>query len=79
MPRSARLNAPGVLHHINIRGIERRKICLDDQDRENLLEQLEKLLPGTKTACYAWAFLPNHVICFFSAVPRAILYSCAVY
>ena len=26
MPRLARLDAPGVLHHIMIRGIERRKI-----------------------------------------------------
>ena len=26
MPRTARLDAPGVLHHIMIRGIERRKI-----------------------------------------------------
>ena len=26
MPRTARLNTPGVLHHVMIRGIERRKI-----------------------------------------------------
>ena len=28
MPRQARLDAPGVLHHIMVRGIERRKICI---------------------------------------------------
>jgi len=28
MPRQARLDAPGVLHHIMIRGIERRKIFI---------------------------------------------------
>lgn len=60
MPRTARLDAPGILHHIIIRGIERRKIFRDNQDRENLLARLAKLLPETKTACYAWAFLPNH-------------------
>ncbi len=60
MPRSARLDAPAVLHHIIIRGMERRKIFRDDQDRENLLERLGKLLLETRTACYAWAFLPNH-------------------
>ena len=60
MPRTARLYAPGILHHIIIRGIERRKIFRDNQDRENLLARLAKLLPETKTACYAWAFLPNH-------------------
>lgn len=60
MPRLARLDAPGVIHHIIIRGIERRKIFRDNHDRENLLERLGKLLLETKTGCYAWAFLPNH-------------------
>ena len=60
MPRLARLDAPGVLHHVMIRGIERRKIFLNDKDREDFVERLAKLLPETKTACYAWAFLPNH-------------------
>lgn len=60
MPRSARLDAPGVVHHIMIRGIERRKIFLDDKDREDFLSRLERLLAATKTSCYAWAFMPNH-------------------
>jgi putative transposase len=60
MPRTARLDAHGVLHHIIIRGIERRKIFRDAKDRENLLERLGSLLSETKTACYAWALLPNH-------------------
>lgn len=60
MPRLARLDSPGVLHHIIIRGIERRKIFKDDKDRDNLLERLSNLLPATNTACYAWAFLGNH-------------------
>jgi REP element-mobilizing transposase RayT len=60
MPRAARLDAPGVLHHIIIRGIERRKIFQDAKGRENLLERLGSLLSETKTACYAWALLPNH-------------------
>ncbi|NQT55711.1 MAG: transposase [Desulfobacteraceae bacterium] len=60
MPRLARLDSPGVLHHIIIRGIERRKIFRDDKDRDNLLERLSDLLPATNTACYAWAFLSNH-------------------
>ena len=60
MPRLARLDAPGVFHHIIIRGIERRKIFRDDRDRENFLERLGTLLLETKTGCFAWAFLPNH-------------------
>ncbi|MBW1790034.1 MAG: transposase [Deltaproteobacteria bacterium] len=60
MPRQARLDAPGVLHHIMIRGIERRKIFINDRDREDFLARLSKLLPQTETACYAWVFLSNH-------------------
>jgi putative transposase len=60
MPRLARLDAPGVLHHIIIRGIERRKIFRDERDRENFLGRLGKLLLETKTGCYAWTLLENH-------------------
>ena len=38
MPRTARLDAPGVLHHVMIRGIERRKIFRNNNDREEQLE-----------------------------------------
>lgn len=60
MPRSARLDAPGVVHHVIIRGIERRNIFEDDRDRDNLLERLAILLPETRTQCFAWALMPNH-------------------
>ena len=60
MPRTARLDAPGVLHHVMIRGIERRDIFRNDNDRDDLIERLAKLLPDTNICCYAWAFLPNH-------------------
>lgn len=49
MPRLARLDAPGVIHHIFIRGIERRKIFRDNCDQENSLERLRTLLLETKT------------------------------
>jgi putative transposase len=60
MPRLARLDAPGVLHHIMIRGIERRKIFLSRRDYEDFLDRPAILLPETKRACYAWALLQNH-------------------
>ena len=66
MPRLARLDAPGVLHHIIIRGIERRKIFRDDKDRDNFNDRLSLLLPETKTACYEWAFLSNHAHFYFN-------------
>ena len=33
MPRGPRLDAPGVLHHVMVRGIERRPLFGDDRDR----------------------------------------------
>ncbi len=48
MPRLARLDAPGVLHHIIIRGIERRKIFRDDKDKDNFVDRLSILLPETQ-------------------------------
>jgi putative transposase len=60
MPRLARLDTPGVLHHIIIRGIERRKIFKNNKDRDDFLYRLSIILPETNTSCYAWAFLDNH-------------------
>jgi len=60
MPRLARLDAPGVLHHVMDRGIERRNIFKDDQDRDDLLARLASLLPETRIFCYVWSFMSNH-------------------
>jgi REP element-mobilizing transposase RayT len=60
MPRKARIDAPGCLHHVIARGIDRRLIYEDDTDRENFLTRLETILLDTRTACYAWALMPNH-------------------
>jgi len=34
MPRGPRLDAPGVLQHVMVRGLERRTIFRDDRDRQ---------------------------------------------
>ena len=60
MPRQPRLDAPGLLQHVMARGIERRKIFLDDKDRESFLERFAIILEETQTQCYAWALIPNH-------------------
>ena len=61
MPRRARIDAAGALHHVIVRGIERRKIFRSDYDRENFLKRLSELIPETRTDCFAWALIPNHV------------------
>ena len=61
MPRQARIDAPGALHHIIFRGIERKKIFRDDTDRDRFVERIGGILKETSTRCYAWALIPNHV------------------
>ena len=61
MPRQTRIDAPGALHHIIIRGIERKEIFYDDSDRNNFLDRLDLILTETETACFAWALIPNHL------------------
>lgn len=60
MPRSSRIDAPGALHHIIVRGIGRRKIFDDDMDRRLFLDRLGTVLSESGTICYAWALIPNH-------------------
>jgi len=60
MPGQSRIDTPGALHHIIARGIERRRIFEDDRDRRSFLERLGQILEQTRTACFAWALLPNH-------------------
>jgi len=60
MPRKSRIDAPGALHHIIARGIDRKAIFRDDRDRGDFLERLGTNLEESRTPCYAWALLPNH-------------------
>jgi REP element-mobilizing transposase RayT len=60
MPRAARIDAPGALHHIICRGFERRAVFRNDDDRKDFLHRLSRILTETDTPCYAWALLPNH-------------------
>jgi len=60
MPRGPRLDYPAALHHVIIRGIERRSIFLCNHDRRDFLERLSALLTESRAQLYAWALLPNH-------------------
>jgi len=61
MPRGARLDAPGTLHHVIIRGIERCAIFTDDEDRKEFLRRMGSLAKGSGTAIYAFALMTNHL------------------
>ena len=60
MPRKARLDAPGTLHHVIVRGIERRRIVDDVADRKNFVTRLSELSVATETRISAWALMTNH-------------------
>jgi REP element-mobilizing transposase RayT len=73
MPRQARIDIPGALHHIIGRGIERRKIFQDDTDRDDFVGRLGDILRETTTPCVAWTLIPNHfhLLLVTGAVPIA--------
>ena len=60
MPRHARLDAPGTLHHVIIRGIEKRRIVDDSRDRKNFISRMGEIASDTGTIIYAWALMTNH-------------------
>ena len=66
MPRQARLDAPGTLHHVIIRGIEKRRIADDRTDRDNFVSRLGQIAFETETVIYAWALMTNHAHIFFA-------------
>jgi putative transposase len=61
MPRQARLDATGALHHIMVRGINKTPILVDDRDRESFLERLHLNLDDSGCSIYAWTLMDNHI------------------
>ncbi|MEW5950192.1 MAG: transposase [Thermodesulfobacteriota bacterium] len=60
MPRHKRIDIPGAVHHVIVRGLNRQDIFLDDMDRSNFLRRLETALSEVSCRCYAWVLLSNH-------------------
>lgn len=60
MPRQPRLDIPHVLHHVIVRGIEKRDIFVDEEDRERFVIRLSSLLTESSTRCFAWSLMSNH-------------------
>jgi REP element-mobilizing transposase RayT len=54
------LDAPGTLHHVIVRGIEKRRIVNDVADRKKFVKRMEELSTSTNTSIYAWALMTNH-------------------
>lgn len=60
MPRGPRLDAPGVLHHVMARGLDREVIFRDNRDRDDFVRRLGDLAQTGAVNIYAWSLLPNH-------------------
>ena len=60
MPRKARIDGPGALHHIITRGIEKKAIFRKGRDREGFVARLGDVLSDTSTPCFAWVLMSNH-------------------
>ena len=60
MPRLPRIDSPGLLQHVIVRGVARCDIFINDKDREDFIHRLAALLHDTQTQCLAWALLDNH-------------------
>ena len=72
MPRQARLDVPGALHHIMVRGINKAAIFDDDQDRQRFLERLGENIVKAKCSIYAWVLMTNHVHLLFKSGGKGI-------
>ena len=86
MPRQARLDVRGALHHIMVRGINKSAIFDDEQDRARFLERLGQKVTEARASVYAWALMDNHAHILFksgqegiSAVMRKLLTGYAQY
>jgi REP element-mobilizing transposase RayT len=55
-----RLDAPGTLHHLTIRAIDKRNFVDDRKDRETLVSRMGDVATATPTAIYAWPLMTNH-------------------
>ena len=63
MPRQARLDAPGTLHHIMIRGIDGLQIFQDPADRQDLIFRIQGLVKTTGNRDLAWVLMETHYLC----------------
>ena len=61
MPRRLRVQFPGAIYHVTIRGNGRENIFCDDHDRERFLQRLEESLETYAVRLYLFCLMNNHV------------------
>ena len=72
MPRQARLDTSGALHHIMVRGINQSGIFEDGQDKIRFLERLGQRVTEARASVYAWALMDTHAHILFKSGQQGI-------
>lgn len=76
MPRKARLDVPGALHHTMIRGINKSVIFPEDEERSRFLHCLDENVTKAGASIYAWILMDTHVRLLFKNANREFPQSC---
>jgi REP element-mobilizing transposase RayT/predicted HTH domain antitoxin len=66
------LDAPGTLHHVIVRGIEKKPIVKDDSDRADFVDRMGQVALESKTPVYAWALMTNHSHILLRSGPKGL-------
>jgi REP element-mobilizing transposase RayT len=66
------LDAPGTLHHVIVRGIERRRILDNKTDREDFVSRMGEIALDTETSICAWSLMANHAHILLRSGPAGL-------
>ncbi len=72
MPRQARLDLPGTLHYVTVRGIEGLGIVSNHVDRNDWVARLGNLARQCDTAIFAWSLLNDHAHILLKSGPTGL-------
>ena len=72
MARKLRVQFEGAIYHVTIRGVERRTIFNDNDDRERFLERLGEAVEDSGVRLYLFCLMTNHA-CLLVETPRGNL------
>ncbi len=61
MPRPLRIDFPGALHHVIVKGNEGKNIFRDVKDKENFLEIFSELIDRDGFVMHAYCLMDNHI------------------
>lgn len=61
MPRSARQKSITGIYHIMLRGIDKRDIFLENEDKMKFLESINKAKETGKFELYGYCLMDNHI------------------